>query len=187
MWMGHDLQWWGAVTGIAGFVIAMVMIPVSIFAPIFVPKLLNWWAERSVASLCKRILTLEATLARAEKVPMISEESHIILVSLQLALAILAYISLAAELILQFIIEIADVSTSVRDPLTHKLPHDIASLPLQAFIVFFVSIVITFIMMFTAGRIGGFLLLRSPQSRRRMMSSLQTLRAKANTRIGGAV
>src|ERR1700721_4573474 len=107
MWMGHDLQWWGAVAGIAGFVIAVVMIPVSIFAPLFLPKLLNWWSERSIASLRKRITALEATLGRAEMIPLISEESHLILVSLEIVLAILAYISLAAELILQFIIEIA--------------------------------------------------------------------------------
>ena len=174
MFLGHSATWWGIFLSAAAIILT---IPLSVVGNLVTPALKNWWAARSEASLKKRIANLEAMLARCEQIPPISDAAHIGLVSMQFILAGLGMLTLLGQLLLQFTIEIAQASSPPASA-PKSLPSAIAQLPLQAHFVFALSLMITFILMFAAGRIGGFLQVRSPYARRTMASSLEKLRAK---------
>jgi hypothetical protein len=77
MWMQHDLAWWGAVLSVLALIL---MLPVAILANLLTPKLRNWWSERSIASLKKRIENLEKQLADYEQnYPLLTPTEHHIL------------------------------------------------------------------------------------------------------------
>jgi hypothetical protein len=59
MWMHHDLGWWGFVLAVIALAMAY---PLNVFANLTSPVLKNWWAERSTASMRKRIVVLEKQL-----------------------------------------------------------------------------------------------------------------------------
>lgn len=80
MILGHDLAWWGFALAVLGLVL---MIPASMLANMLTPKLMNWWAQRSEASLRKRIKMLEDKLAEFEKHELISETDDFILRGIQ--------------------------------------------------------------------------------------------------------
>jgi hypothetical protein len=64
MWMHHDYGWWGFVIAIVGLGLAY---PIDVLAHLTAPIVKNWWAERSVASMRKRIEKLEKQLADEEQ------------------------------------------------------------------------------------------------------------------------
>lgn len=70
MWPRKDLSWWAFVLSVLALVGAY---PFSLLANLTTPLLKNWWAERSVASIDKRIEKLEKQLADYEKHPKLSE------------------------------------------------------------------------------------------------------------------
>ena len=55
----HDLGWWGFVLAVLALLIAY---PLSLLANLTSPFIKNWWAERSVTSIRKRIDKLERQL-----------------------------------------------------------------------------------------------------------------------------
>ncbi len=169
MFLGHDLQWWGAICGIVSLVIAVI----GIFSPIFVPKVQNWWAERSTTSLRKRIKKLEEKLAFCERLPLISEAEGLGLSSIRIIVATLAVLNLMGELILLFVSELGQEVSSTK----------LGSLLHQAFTVFALSLVITYVLMYMAAKIGVFLEVHGPQERRGMKRSLEKLQAKLSVRI----
>src|ERR1017187_3284658 len=59
MLLGHELGWWGFWVGIAAI---LLTIPLAVVGNVLTPKLVNWWSERSHASLVKRIALLEDRL-----------------------------------------------------------------------------------------------------------------------------
>jgi O-antigen/teichoic acid export membrane protein len=63
MFLGHDLAWWSFVLTIVGLIL---MFPAAIVANILTPKLQNWWAQRSLSSLKKRIDTIDKQLNDCE-------------------------------------------------------------------------------------------------------------------------
>ncbi len=56
MWPHRDLGWWGFVISIIALLGAY---PLSLLVNLTSPALKNWWAERSIASIRKRIDKLE--------------------------------------------------------------------------------------------------------------------------------
>ena len=85
MWMGHDLGWWAFVISVLALVLAY---PLDLAAHLTAPKLKNWWAERSVASIRRRLGELEARLAKYEtEYPQISEVEELCLEGIQAAFA----------------------------------------------------------------------------------------------------
>jgi hypothetical protein len=63
MWLGRDFGWWGFVFGATALVLA---VPLTIIGNVLTPKLLNWWASRSIISTQKRITSLERQLSKYE-------------------------------------------------------------------------------------------------------------------------
>lgn len=80
MWLGHDLGWWAFVFTVVGL---FLMLPVSMAANVLTPKLQNWWAERSAASLRKRIRRLQVKLDRYERTPLFSHFEYSALFSIE--------------------------------------------------------------------------------------------------------
>jgi hypothetical protein len=77
MWPHKDLGWWGFVIAIVTLILAY---PVDVLAHLTSPMLKNWWAERSVASLEKRIEKLDKQLADYEQnYPLLTPTEHHIL------------------------------------------------------------------------------------------------------------
>src|SRR5438445_11974470 len=70
VWLHRDLGWWGFVISIIALISAY---PLSLLANLTTPSLKNWWAERSTASLTKRIGKLEAQLAGCMQYQALSE------------------------------------------------------------------------------------------------------------------
>ena len=68
-WPSYDRTTWGLVIGIVALILAF---PLSLLANIVTPSIKNWWAERSVKSLKKRIVKLEAEFSRMKTFPMFS-------------------------------------------------------------------------------------------------------------------
>jgi len=68
-WLPHDVGTWGLILGILTLLTA---IPLGIASNLLAPKLQNWWASRSIASLQKRIEKLETRLAEVEATPLYS-------------------------------------------------------------------------------------------------------------------
>jgi hypothetical protein len=66
MWPHKDFGWWGFVLSMVAL---LLIYPVGVIVNITTPKLQNWWATRSRASLQTRIKTLQEELARIERIP----------------------------------------------------------------------------------------------------------------------
>jgi hypothetical protein len=81
-WLPNDRATWGIVLAIAAIVLA---IPFSLIANLITPKIRNWWAERSVAALKRRIAELERRLKMVETYDLLSESEEVIMVTLQRA------------------------------------------------------------------------------------------------------
>jgi len=64
MWTHHDLGWWGFVLAVVTLFLAY---PLDVLAHLTAPVVKSWWAERSVASMRKRIEKLENELADYEQ------------------------------------------------------------------------------------------------------------------------
>jgi hypothetical protein len=80
MFLGHTFEWWGAFCGIAGFILAILMIPLTFVGPMTMQKLQNWWAERSVAALRERLKALETRLSNYELTyPLLDDTEDLIL------------------------------------------------------------------------------------------------------------
>jgi hypothetical protein len=56
MFLHHELGWWGFVLAVVALVLAY---PLDVLAHLSSPIIRNWWAERSLKSLQKRIEKLE--------------------------------------------------------------------------------------------------------------------------------
>lgn len=74
--MWKDLGLWGLIVGIAAI---LLTVPLSMLGNILTPRFLNWWSERSVSSLSRRIMRLERQLAETRKLPPISDGEEQIL------------------------------------------------------------------------------------------------------------
>jgi thiosulfate reductase cytochrome b subunit len=74
--MPKDAGTWGLYISVLALIL---IVPLNIASNIVTPKFLNWWAERSSASIRKRVGKLEKQLADHEKFPAISEGEDYIL------------------------------------------------------------------------------------------------------------
>ncbi len=70
-WLPKDKATWGIVLAIVAIVLAF---PLSLLANLLTPKIRNWWAERSVAGLKKRIANLESELIEMDGLSPFSRE-----------------------------------------------------------------------------------------------------------------
>lgn len=68
-WIPHDAGGWGLFISILALILAF---PLSLLANLLTPRIRNWWAERSIASLTYRIGDLEKELAGLQE-PVISD------------------------------------------------------------------------------------------------------------------
>lgn len=84
MSLHHDLAWWGVTLSIVALVL---MVPAAILANVVTPKIQNWWASRSRASLVKRIDKLERRRDGWEHFELITPTEEIVLNSIQILLA----------------------------------------------------------------------------------------------------
>jgi len=75
-WPSFDRTTWGLILSIAALIGAF---PLSLLANLATPGIRNWWAERSVTSLGRRIIALEEELERLEKLTVISDGEERIL------------------------------------------------------------------------------------------------------------
>jgi hypothetical protein len=73
---GHNASWWGVALAIAAL---LLMIPANVFANALTPKVLNWWASRSKASLKERITALIKKLEEYKALPELTLTEDIIL------------------------------------------------------------------------------------------------------------
>lgn len=107
---GHNLGWWGSVLGIAAFIL---MIPANLLANFLTPFLKNWWSERSMASLRKRIAKLEGELSYNEQnYEALSEFEEYALEGIEMA-GILAGIIMLA-LVVVFLLTVVQASPFMR-------------------------------------------------------------------------
>jgi hypothetical protein len=98
MWLHHDASWWALVLAILALIL---MYPVSLLANLTTPVLKNWWAERSVASLKKRITNLEKQLVDYEQYPELSEaETYILLATEALSMMLGLCITMLAVVLI---------------------------------------------------------------------------------------
>jgi hypothetical protein len=80
MWLHKDLGWWGFVLSIVALIL---LYPMGVLVNVTTPKLQNWWAARSQASLQKRIRTLQAELARIERLQRITLTEDLTLLGIE--------------------------------------------------------------------------------------------------------
>jgi hypothetical protein len=64
VWPHKDLAWWAFVLSVLAILAAY---PIEVLAHITAPKWKNWWAERSEASMKKRVDKLEKQLSHYEE------------------------------------------------------------------------------------------------------------------------
>jgi hypothetical protein len=166
MTIHHDLGWWGFVLGIAALVLTY---PISLLANLTSPAIKNWWAERSVASLQKRIRKLEQQLAEYDTREMLTEGMDRLLVgvevlgfltSMTLMLVDLAFLTGAMQLVL------VNVMILPKVPLLTL----IIATPILAFLLLLVIVI----------RVTRFRVKHSPWDREQLRSSLAQLTKKAN-------
>ena len=60
-WPSYDKATWGILLGIVAILLAF---PLSLIANLVTPKIRNWWAERSVATIKERIASLESEVTK---------------------------------------------------------------------------------------------------------------------------
>ncbi len=75
-WPAYDRTTWGLILSVAALIGAF---PLSLLANLATPGIRNWWAERSISSLGRRIVALERELEEIEKTPVISDGEERIL------------------------------------------------------------------------------------------------------------
>src|SRR5260370_40226134 len=68
-WFPHDLATWGFILAVAALILS---VPLGVASNLMAPKVQNWWAARSIASLRRRICKLEQDLTAAEANPAFS-------------------------------------------------------------------------------------------------------------------
>jgi hypothetical protein len=76
MWLGHDSTWWLAVIALVS------MLPANLLANFLTPRIQNWWAGRSRASLVRRISELEKIVRDAKSVPPFTPFEHVVVFGL---------------------------------------------------------------------------------------------------------
>lgn len=185
MLWGRDLQWWGATCGIFSFLFTVAGF-LWFIGKRLAPHVRNRWSERSLTSLKRRIAKVQADLEIAESSEPLSDVENLGLTSIQFVLLGIAALSLMGQLILTATLQVAESSTAVTVPATHKLPDELAQLPLQVGIVFGISLAISGMLLYASGRISGFLSLRGVNAQNDLKSSLERLREKLKERTGGA-
>jgi hypothetical protein len=102
-WPAYDRTTWGLIISICALVLAF---PLSLLANLLTPKIKNWWAERSEASMRKRIIKLEEELAHREEyhpVLTLFETYALLGIELTLMLGAFALISFAASVAFLFV------------------------------------------------------------------------------------
>jgi hypothetical protein len=182
MLLGHDLGWWSFALTIFGLIL---MFPAAIIANIVTTKLQNWWAQRSLSSLKRRIDKIEAQLSTYEsKYGLISDVEELTLYSLIAVLFGLSELTLFGSLILMYLHVVIRVLTTA--PTTPKILMEAAAQhPMQLYVALALIALVTFLLMYSVGRISGFLSLRGPIRRRGLRASLVELRAKLSSATGG--
>ncbi len=110
----HGLDWWALVLAIAALVLAY---PLSVLANISSPTIKNWWAERSIAALQKRLASLEAQLNDYKENEFLSEVEDRLLdlaYTASLAIQLIIAILMGSALLMYLVVIHLDDSTVVR-------------------------------------------------------------------------
>jgi hypothetical protein len=175
MWLGHDLVWWGFVISVVALALATIGIPVAIIAPIIAPKLENWWAERSVSSLRKRITALEKQLSDYERAGApLSEAEDWILKGIE-AIGVTVGFAIA---------DLGCILSLTRDQKSiFNDPHGLIVPPTNMIIfITFASLLLALLMLaFVFRPIGSFRRKRSPAVRKSLRKSIEQLNKKLPT------
>lgn len=159
MFLHHDLAWWGFALGVLALIL---MIPAAIFANAITPKIQNWWASRSRASLLKRIDSLAGRLRKWERNAAVTETEDILLSAVQTILLCLSAGLLAVGLAgTQFL-------------------HRFQSTEYFPFVLLLV--LVAFLGAIGAQRVHHFREPRSPQARAFLKREIESLRAKLETK-----
>jgi hypothetical protein len=172
MWLGHDLAWWSFVLAVMALVL---MVPANLFANFLTPKLKDWWAERSKASLQKRIKNIEDQLTESE----ITEFEELMMKAAEFTLMILG--SIIALVILCFLTSIGVISSS-GELVSHQNNHG-QSQNAQIFAIFWLGIGLVFALSVFSRSLLKFRLTHGPTGRKYLKKSLDTLRMKAEKGI----
>ena len=169
MVLGHDLVWWSFVLSAAALFLG---VPMATVGAVLAPTIQNWWAERSKASMRKRITVLEHQLSEYEaNYEQLSEVEDWILkgiVVLGMTMAV-ALTDLCAVLVLA-----RDQKSIFNDPHGIIVPTPV-TIALMALITLFIVLVVTF---FIFRPIGEFRKRRSPEVRQSLRKSIQNLKSK---------
>ena len=159
MWLGHDLSWWSFVVSVSALVLC---IPLTVFGNILTPKLLNWWAERSIFSTRNRITALEKQLSDYEQFQPLSEAEDWILRGIE-SLGMMGVYSMVV---------LADLMLTIWDR-THLTGHQVIRLDILALF----TAVMAFVFMFIHyQQISTFRLKRSPVTRKYLRNSIDRLK-----------
>lgn len=71
MWLGHDMSWWSLVLAVLALVLT---VPLGILANWVTPTLQQWWAERSISAMAKRLVELRDRLEHLNsRYPLLTE------------------------------------------------------------------------------------------------------------------
>lgn len=186
MWLGHDLYWWGAIAGLAGFFVGVVALAMMIWVTFVEParaKFQNWWAERSISSLEKRIAQLRNRLNRYESsYPLTSETEELI------ARCLHALLWAAALTMLEIDVAVITSSTALKI-LISTFPHAATSQQLMSNRAYFeilfgvvLNVGFCLLLAVTALRVTGFIHERGPTNRRTLGRSIAALENKLSVK-----
>ena len=164
MWPHKDLGWWAFVIGIIALFAAY---PLEVLAHITAPNWKNWWAERSRASVTKRVSLLEKEQEKMAKIPEASEAESFIMWRLEL-LTIIVGMSVHMLLFMGYFAVIT-------------LGQDLQKSTNISFkIGMFTVISLNFLVMqlATRGSLTKFRRFRSPLYRKRVQKNIEELKSK---------
>jgi hypothetical protein len=167
MFLGRDLAWWSFVVGITALILCF---PLAVLANIVTPRLQNWWAERSVASIRKRVAALEKQfLANEQEGQSLSDGEDWILLGIEM-LGMLGSFSLSMLGATMFTIaeRIPLIDNPHSAPITQSVGVEKIALVVGVFALVFMYIF--------AQRLGVFRRKRSPSVRRSMEKSIVKLK-----------
>jgi hypothetical protein len=161
--MHHDLAWWGMFLAVLALIL---MLPVSIVANLLTPMLKNWWAQRSAASVRKRIEKLERQLADYEQYQELSEGLDYVLMATEALSMLLGLCVTMLCVTLLFLSEIAPPSMNV----TEKRP--------VVFLALFAGFAACLVGLVVFGKFSRFRQKRSPFNRNVLRNYIEKLKKK---------
>jgi hypothetical protein len=173
--MHHDLAWWGTFLALLALIL---MLPVAVLANLLTPMLKNWWAERSVASLKKRIEKLEKQLADyGQNYPLLTPTEHHILRGIE-AIGHLGTVGVQLTAIIIMVAVLVEPLTFI----THDRLQLAFRMPL--FVLGLVAVLFSFVVEFIVLKgIETFRIKRSPIDRDALKKSIAELKERLEQRI----